>query len=223
MSDIASEKLQQLIDTLRSQQKWTNSQLLKLVKKLAITNADVSMYQRYNHNPKDSYGRNEIYTNEYFRVYLMSWDAADSTAIHDHGGTDWGCVQFFGEATHCSFSYDGEQLKMTDKSIIPNGEILPIVGDFIHLMANMGKESICTLHIYGMNTPTNNQEEQAKVFQPEKGRMVTTSGTAYLNMPMSAVLTSQEMPKMSQPDYQEYMNIVSPFYERIGESETVNI
>ncbi len=216
MSSIASEKLRKLVATLNAQEKCTNAKLLRLLEELAIKEEDIAAYQLYQHTQEESYGRNEIYTNERFRIYLMSWDAGDATAIHDHGGTDWGCVQFFGAATHCIYKYAKNHLTQTEKTLIPKGTIVPVVGSFIHLMANTGKESICTLHIYGRNTKATNEEEKAIVFQPEKGRMVTTSGTAYLNMSESEVIDTNEMPTMSQEDYQNYINIVSPFYKRLG-------
>lgn len=216
MQVVHSKKITKLIDTLNTRTKWNNTMLLELIANLEINEEDIRQYQSYNHNVECSYGRNELYTNEYFRIYLMSWDAGDATAIHDHGSTDWGCVQFFGETEHRLYSLEDEILKLKEKEKICSGSIVPVSGQLIHLMANTGTDSVCTLHIYGSNCPRQ-EDETALVFQPEKGQTVTTLGTAYLNMQESEIISRSELPKMFQADYQDYLQLITPFYKRIGQ------
>lgn len=217
-----SNKLKNLIETLNSKIKWENAEILDIMIELNICEEDIAQYQRYNHDLEYSYGRNEIYTNKYFRIYLMSWDAGDATAIHDHGNTDWGCVQFIGNATHRTYKVNENVLKMVSKEEISKGAIVSVEGNFIHLMSNLGIESVCTLHIYGNNKPKSD-DEVAVIYQPEFGRVVTTSGTAYLNMDKTEIVSEGKLPLMSQPDYQDYLQIITPFYERIGKGELLGL
>lgn len=220
MQAIQAAKLKELINTLNSRAKWNNKEVVSLVKDLEIGEETISAYQLYNHEPQYSYGRNEIYANERFRIYLMSWDSGDATAIHDHGSTDWGCVQFMGKAEHRTYQLEQDKLKRIKSSQIPAGTIVPVEGDFIHLMNNMGSKSVCTLHIYGSNIPRS-ENEVAIIYQPEWERLVTTSGTAYLNMDESEIITTAKLPSMSQADYQDYIQLVTPFYKRIGKEEVL--
>lgn len=220
MQNIQSEKLRKLINILNDSADWDNESVIDLVKKMKIEEEDVRKYQLYQHEPQYSYGRNEIYVNERFRIYLMSWDSGDATAIHDHGSTGWGCVQFIGDATHRSYKVEDDSLQLVDSGAIPKGTLVPVAGNFIHLMSNAGVESVCTLHIYGRNTP-NPENEVAVIYQPELGRTVTTSGTAYLNMDESEIVTKAKLPVMSQADYQDYIQLITPFYKRIGKEEVL--
>ncbi len=206
-------KIQILIDTLNAKEKWKMEELLSLLQELDIQESDIAHFQLYNHEKEFSYGRNKIYANTKFRIYLMSWDYGDATAIHDHGSTDWGAVQFFGEMEHRYYKYNDEQLKMVRKDAIAKGTIVPVQGSLIHMMANCKKKSVCTLHIYGMNSG-NCEEDKAIIFQPEKGQMVETTGTAYLNMSSDEILSTKEMTALSEVDYQDYMHLITPFYNR---------
>ncbi len=207
------QKIQILIDTLNEQETWKTEELLSLLKELNVQESDIAHFQIYNHEKEFSYGRNKIYANSKFRIYLMSWDYGDATAIHDHGSTDWGAVQFFGEMEHRYYSYNKELLKMVQKDTIKTGMTVPVQGSLIHMMANCQKESVCTLHIYGMNNG-NCEEDKAIVFQPEKGQMVETTGTAYLDMNDDEILSSQGLTALSKTDYQDYMHLITPFYNR---------
>ncbi len=206
------QKIQTLIDTLNAKERWKTNELQQLLEELNITESDVVSFQRFNHEKEFSYGRNKIYANKKFRVYLMSWDYGDATAIHDHGSTDWGAVQFFGDMEHRCYEHENEQLKMVQKEFISQGEIVSVKGSLIHMMANCQKESMCTLHIYGVNTG-NCEEDTAIIFQPEKQRMLETSGTAFLNMDEGKVLLNN-VPALSKEDYQDYLTLISPFYNR---------
>lgn len=215
MATLTSEKFNKLINMLNSRVKWDDDSIVSLVKDLEFEEQDVLNYQCYHHNTHESYGRNAIYENEHFRIYLMSWDSGDATAIHDHGKTDWGCVQFLGEAIHRRYELREENLVLCEADTISTGSVVPVNGNLIHLMANIGEASICTLHIYGNNSPNAAEEDFVSVYQPEFGRVVTTLGTAYLNMDKSKILTTSPMPKMTQIDYADYLKIITPFYQRI--------
>ncbi len=125
-------KIQLLIDTLSAKESWKTEELLPLLRKVNITERDIAHFQLYNHEKVLSYGRNKIYANRKFRIYLMSWDYGNVTAIHDHGSTGWGAVQFYGELEHHYYKYNNEQLKM----VLPVGAIVPVQGSIIHMMAN---------------------------------------------------------------------------------------
>ncbi|PVX49837.1 hypothetical protein C7377_1471 [Balneicella halophila] len=217
MESIASEKLKKLINTLNSRTQWNSASVVGVVEEMRIDEKDIYLYQQYTHDPKLSYGRKQIYANELYQIYLMSWNPGDATAIHDHGKTGWGCVQFLGELEHREYLIETNCLKLKEKDTILKDVIVPIDKDLIHLMSNAEEERVCSLHIYGNNNECV-EDKKASIYQPEFKRKVITSGTAYLNMDDNEVFSTGEMPDMSEEDYNDYLKLITPFYERIGKN-----
>ena len=89
-------------------------------------------------------------------------------------------------------------------------------------MGNSSKENIMTLHIYGSNTRKHNVSEGAKVFMPELHKSVTTMGSAYLNMKQDYIINEMPMNALSPDTLDDYLQLVTPFYERNNNGELLN-
>jgi len=209
-----SKPLQNLINEIKNQSVVDNPTLAEIVQSNKLTNKDIAPFVSYNHGNNESYGRKLIYDNGNFKILLMSWKSGDFTAIHNHGYTEWGSVYFFGDATHRLYEVDKDELKLVRKDNFYKGQIASVCGDLTHIMGNSSDENFTSLHIYGSNTRSNNVSADAKVYVPELQKIVTTLGSAYLNMTKDLVLTEEPLGKIKSDVLTDYFHLVKPFYER---------
>ncbi|PKP01894.1 MAG: hypothetical protein CVU14_04345 [Bacteroidetes bacterium HGW-Bacteroidetes-9] len=216
METAFSKNIERLIKDIKHQNYITNPLVSEIVESNRITENDVAQFVSYNHLPNESYGRQLIYDNGNFKILLMSWKSGDFTAIHNHGYTEWGCVYFFGEATHRLYSVTNDELKILQKDNFHKGKTASVCGDLTHIMGNSSSESFTTLHIYGSNTRNNDVSKDAIVYFPELDKEVTTMGSAYLNMDKQLILSEKPLIKVSDDVVSDYFSLVKPFYERNG-------
>jgi len=216
METIFSKNLERLIKDIKHQEFLTNPLVSEIVESNRISENDVANYVSYNHSPNESYGRQLIYDNGNFKILLMSWKSGDFTAIHNHGYTEWGCVYFFGDATHRLYSVSNNELKILQKANFQKGQVASVCGDLTHIMGNSSSENFTTLHIYGSNTRKSDVSKDATVYLPELEREVTTMGSAYLNMDKQLILSEKPMIKAGNDVIADYFSLVKPFYERNG-------
>lgn len=214
MNTVFSKKLESLILDIKHQQFLTNPLVAEIVENNRISENDVTIYVSYNHSPNESYGRQLIYDNGNFKILLMSWKAGDFTAIHNHGYTEWGCVYFFGEATHRLYSVSNDELKILQKDNFSKGQVASVCGDLTHIMGNSSSKNFTTLHVYGSNTLKNDVSKDTIVYLPELNKEVTTMGSAYLNMDKQLILTEKPLIKVSHEVFDDYFSLVKPFYEK---------
>jgi predicted metal-dependent enzyme (double-stranded beta helix superfamily) len=216
MKTIFSKNLESLIQDIKHQKFLTNPLVSEIVESNRISENDVASYVSYDHSPNESYGRQLIYDNGNFKILLMSWKSGDFTAIHNHGYTEWGCVYFFGEATHRLYSVTENELKIIQKDNFHKGQIASVCGDLTHIMGNSSSENFTTLHIYGSNSRKSDVSKDAIVYLPELEKEVTTMGSAYLNMDKQLILTEKPLHKVCSDVVADYYALVKPFYERNG-------
>ncbi|OIP84909.1 MAG: hypothetical protein AUK44_00860 [Porphyromonadaceae bacterium CG2_30_38_12] len=209
-----SNNIQKLIVALQNERKMDNLKVADLVASIKLNEKDIASYVAYDHRPSESYGRQLIYDNGNFKILLMSWKKGDFTAIHNHGYTEWGCVYFFGEATHRLYEENDDKLQLVQKDNFHVGEVASVCGDLTHIMGNASAEDFTTLHIYGSNTRQHDVSENAKVFIPEEQRVVTTMGSAYLHMDNQLVLSENPLKRTNKDVLLDYYALVKPFYER---------
>lgn len=216
MEKVYSKNLRRLIQDIKHQKFLTSPLVSEIVENNHISESDVAGYVSYNHLPNESYGRQLIYDNVNFKILLMSWKSGDFTAIHNHGYTEWGCVYFFGNATHRLYSVTNDELKILKKDNFSKGQIASVCGDLTHIMGNSGTEDFTTLHIYGSNTRKNDVSKDAIVYLPELNKEVTTMGSAFLNMDKNLILTEKPMINMNHEIVADYFSLVKHYYERNG-------
>jgi predicted metal-dependent enzyme (double-stranded beta helix superfamily) len=218
MSTEISNKIRKLINDIRYHSYLSNSLVADIVDSNQLNEKDIAPYYSFEHSENESYGRQLIYDNGNFKILLMSWKSGDFTAIHNHGYTEWGCVYFFGEATHRLYSVDDNELKLIKKENFQKGQIAYVCGDLTHMMGNSGTTDFATLHIYGSNTRRKDISKDAVVYLPEFDKEVTTMGSAYLNMDKKYILSEKPLLSIATDLLADYYNLVKPFYERNNHS-----
>lgn len=198
-----------------------NTSVLDIVTSANLSEKELSRYENYNHSKRESYGRNLILDTGKFKIFLMSWRVGDFTAIHNHGNTDWGCVHFFGIATHRLYNFENNQLKLIQKDFFVPEQNASVCGDLIHLMGNSGKRNFTTLHIYGYNKPENRDAINADVYIPEKKKVVQTTGTAYLDMKDDLIIEDKEFTSIDINTAIDYLGLIKTFFNRNNQTDVL--
>lgn len=204
--------LQEIVDILNTSKYWNTETLEKVLSDIKLTDEDILPYQLFDHDIKLSYGRNMIYDNDNFNIYAMSWLPGDGTSVHDHRHIEWGCVLFCADFSHRVYSFKNNTLALVQKDDIKKGSMEIVKPNLIHAMTNPGSEPIISIHIYGTNIPKINR--YATIYQPEFERKINTTGAAYLNINKEEILATKTLQPMSVEDYEDYISLITPFYER---------
>lgn len=191
--------------------------LCEIVANSGLSAEQFEPFHTFNHAPSASYGRRLLYSNDHFKILLMSWCSDDFTAIHNHGATQWGCVYFMGQATHRIYEKNNGLLTIKQKEGFEHGQIADVCGDMIHIMGNSSGKDFMTLHIYGLDAPADGAEELAEVFAPERNKVFFTSGEAYLNIPNELVKDEKECSGVEPETMADYLHLIQPFYRRIND------
>lgn len=192
-----------------------NETLNNLVLQTGIPEKDFETFRRFDHAENLSYGRQELYSNERFKILLMSWRKNDFTAIHNHGATEWGCVFFMGSATHRIYEMENSKLTLKRKDVFQSGQIADVCGNFIHIMGNSGTEDFLTLHIYGSDSDVPDNKSMAEIYSPEHNTVFYTYGEAYLNISNELIKGERYFDQIDPEALVDYLTLVKPFYERI--------
>lgn len=214
--------IQGIISELEQHDTINSNIISDIISKAKISQRDFDRYAYFNHPFSESYGRNLIFDNGNFKIMLMSWRAGDFTAIHNHGYTEWGCVYFFGNATHRLYEMVNGWLKLVRSDCFEKGQCAPVCGELTHLMGNAESKDFTTLHIYGSNTRAKNISDNAKVIVPEQKKIVTTLGSAFLNMKTDLVLSEYEFTNIDLETAIDYFHLVKPFYKRNNREDVIN-
>ncbi|KKM24840.1 hypothetical protein LCGC14_1601070 [marine sediment metagenome] len=198
-----------------------NNIVAEIVSDAKLSEKELSQYISFDHPNNESYGRKLILDSGEFQIFLMSWRAGDFTAIHNHGYTEWGCVYFFGEATHRLYKIVDDELNVVQKDNFHGGQIAAVSDDLTHMMGNENAKDYTTLHIYGSNVINSIVSENTKVYLLEFQKVVRTMGSAYLNMDRSLVLSEKPLLKIHQDVFLDYYSLVKSFYERTKQFEII--
>jgi cysteine dioxygenase len=208
--------IRKIIGELNQTPVLDNETLNNLVLQTGIFEKEFESFSQFDHSQTLSYGRQELYSNERFKILLMSWRANDFTAIHNHGATEWGCVFFMGSATHRIYEMEDETLKLKRKDVFQSGQTADVCGNFIHIMGNAGSRDFMTLHIYGSDSDSSGNESMAKIYAPEHNKLFYTDGEAYLNISNELIKGEQYFDQIDPDALADYLTLVKPFYERVN-------
>lgn len=214
MKEYLPSCIRNLVVELNNQVHIDNRIVAEILSETKLSEQALKPYFFINHPANESYGRKLIWDNGDFKILLMTWRPGDFTAIHNHGYAEWGGVYFFGDATHRLYEVENDELSFVEKTIFPKGQVASICGDLTHLMGNSGSHDMVTLHIYGSNTRKENVSQDAKVYLPEFQKIVTTMGSAYLNMDRELILSEKPFESKNTAVLADYFSLVKPFYER---------
>lgn len=193
-----------------------NKHLIKIVKESGIDETEFFDFTDYGHCPTKSYGRSTIYQDEHFGIYLMSWNPGDFTGIHDHGHTEWGCVIFFGTTDHRVYKVNGKQINLVRSEKVAKGSIVPVNKGVVHAMGNLSDKPFFTLHIYGSNKYNGTATEDAKLYEPDKKRILITKGPAFLNIESSFCKGKEDYGiEADENTLNDYHKITAQYFDRI--------
>jgi hypothetical protein len=144
----------------------------------------------------------------------MSWVPGDFTAIHSHGSSEWGAVYFLGEVNHRLYRADKNKIELVQKGIVPEGFIAPVVGSLVHAMGNLATKPVMSLHIYGLNRPKSNANDDSLVYELEKKQIRTTDGSAFLNISEELCKKTEKGIITNTETVTDYFEIIRSFYQR---------
>jgi predicted metal-dependent enzyme (double-stranded beta helix superfamily) len=216
------KSLKKIIAGIENEKNIDCSRLLELIKQNIPENADYLPFNKFEHPVCDSYGRNNIYEGKNFSIYIMSWAPGDFTAIHSHGLSDWGAVYFFSDINHRLYTASGNKVELAQKGIVPAGTIVPVSGDLVHAMGNLGKSPVITLHIYGLNQQKSNANDNSFVYEMEKKQIRTTDGSAYINIREELCKRTDKGIVSNAETVKDYFEIISSYYRKNKLTPMVN-
>lgn len=179
--------LKYIVATLKVAQELHPRRVAEIVSTANVKAQDLLPWADFEHSPADSYGRKLVAQGANFEVMAMSWLPGDFSAIHDHGHTQWGAVQIFGQAEHATFRIREQQLRTTARWQVQPGDILPVGHDLIHQMGNPTQQPFMSLHVYGFPAPIDNVTGDARIYDPVKGIIQQVDGGVFYALPAKEV------------------------------------
>lgn len=180
-------RLQTLIEQLQETRRLTPQTVTQMVQAAQISAYDLMRWADFNHPIADSYGRKMVFDGGHFEVMVMSWLPGDISAIHDHGGTQWGAVQCFGYGEHYIYQLKGSTLSTLESAPYSPGMVRSVSNDLIHQMGNAGDQPFLSLHVYGNGKATGNITGNARIFDLLEGTIQYTDGGVFFCLPDSDI------------------------------------
>ncbi len=209
------QAIQNIIKALqRPKQVLNNDLLIEIINNANISKEELLKYSTFDHCKTESYGRNTLYLNDNFGIYVMSWSQGDFTGIHGHGHSEWGVVYFLGDADHRTYKVEGNKVELDVAEVIKEGSAAPVCGDLVHAMGNLSQKPFITLHIYGSNSYKGTITEDSQLYEIEKNRIRTTLGPAYLNISDELCKKSKQGILTDEKTNSDFYSLIQQFYKR---------
>lgn len=172
-------QLQQLIHQLQENPYLSPAQTKTAVEQANLSATDLMPWASFDHPATDSYGRQLVFHGGYFEIMVMSWLPGDFSAIHDHGSTQWGAVQSFGQADHFIYQLEGDRLSSPESAPYKPGMVRAVDNDLIHQMGNKSASPFLSLHVYGCANASNSITGNARVFNLFENSIQYTDGGVF--------------------------------------------
>jgi predicted metal-dependent enzyme (double-stranded beta helix superfamily) len=204
-------RIQNAID---SNEKINAGRIKEFVELADVKKEDLLAYTDFDHPIEDGYGRKMIYDGGKFEIMAMSWNPGDYSSIHNHGYTQWGVVQVFGNAHHFIYQNKDGVLSFSKKEILTTGAITKVVNAMIHQMGNPSTERYMSLHVYGSNEKDGEVTADAKNYELEFDRVNHTTGGAFFNLPEEEIYDLEVGPNPSDDVFINYTKLMIDYYHR---------
>jgi predicted metal-dependent enzyme (double-stranded beta helix superfamily) len=217
-----SERLDKLAQLIRAENNMTVQLAAELVVKADIKVEDLEPFADYNHPPEDGYGRKMAILDNRFEIMVMTWNPGDFSAIHDHGYTQWGAVQVFGNVMHHTFSDSGDEFRIIKKEILVDGAVIRVSHPLIHQMGNVTSRPYLTLHVYGCDDYEGTVTADAKIYELENSLIKHTNGGAFYNLPDNKVYDISAMKPIERHTFVYYATLLLQYYERFDDDLIVD-
>lgn len=219
------KSLARLVDLLKERID-KEGKLSPLKTKEIVLEADVQVkdmmhYADFNHPKEDCYGRKLVFDGGCFEVMVMSWSPGDYSSIHNHGYTEWGVVQVFGNTHHFLYNLKDNNLSFAKKELLTKGTAIKVNNALIHQMGNATTEPYLTLHVYGSNVIDANITADAKNFDLELNRVAHTCGGAFFNLPDHVVHGIENGVTPTQDVFLHYSYLLMDYYNRQNQTDKI--
>lgn len=175
--------IQHLIELLQQNSNTTPRHVKYCIEQAHVSPEDLIPWADFNHPVTDSYGRKLVFHGGYFEIMVMSWMSGDFSAIHDHGGAEWGAVQCFGQADHYIYMVEKNTIKTLKSKPYTPGIIHTVTHDLIHQMGNPGDTPFLSLHVYGCTQNQTSITGNARIFDLLEEAIQYTDGGVFFCLP----------------------------------------
>ncbi len=184
---------------LEDKRSLSPSGMRRLVLDSGVQEADIQPWADYDHPVADGYGRRLIYQGPHFEIMAMSWKPGDFSAIHDHGHTQWGCVQVFGPAEHATFRMDNHEVTTLARWQMKAGEAIGVHHDLLHQMGNATDAPFMSLHVYGEPEGVDNVTGDARVLDLVASQIQYVDGGVFYHLPKTSINSTSPAPPADFP------------------------
>lgn len=213
--------VQNLLTAIKEEGKLTPFRAGEIVEKTNVSEEDLMEYADFDHAVEDCYGRKLVFDNGNFEVMVMSWNPDHYSSIHNHGYTQWGVVQVFGNAHHLIFHEKNEELRFSKKEYLSKGGVVKVNNKFVHQMGNGSSTPYMSLHVYGCNDRTEDITADARNYDLEFDRISQTTGGAFFNLPENEIYNFEKGPRPTDEVLLHYTNLLLMYYNRQPASEKI--
>lgn len=200
-----TSSLNSLVQALESNEISSCAKLRSVMTEADIKSEELLPWASYDHPVEDSYGRKIVYENQHFEIMVMSWNPGDMSAIHDHGNTQWGCVQVFGQAEHATFKVDEDEIYTLSRETLTTGQIIHVNHSLVHQMGNCAHQPFLSLHVYGIdsveNAPQQSVTADSNLYYAYESSIASVSGGAFFALPKESIDAKSKGPKADFPTY----------------------
>ncbi len=198
-------KLNTLVDFLKQKRDVKPVEIKAFLVDLKLDVSDLMPWADFDHPKHEGYGRKLVHQESNFEVMVMSWQPNDFSGVHNHGYTQWGAVQVFGNASHYIYKLDANNdISLARKESFKSGDIAMVNNALIHQMGNQTVDPYLSLHVYGTIDPCEEITGDSKIYEIEKGRIVETTGGAFFQLDESEVSHVSELTCTSEATIAEF-------------------
>lgn len=191
--------LQHIARALEKDRYLKPADMRRIVLQAEVQIDDLLPWADFDHPVTDSYGRRLIYQGDNFEIMTMSWAPGDFSTIHDHGYTQWGCVQVFGPAEHATFRMDDQSITTLARWQMKPGEAIGVHHDLLHQMGNATDERFLSLHVYGEPEDIDNVTGDARILDLEHQEIQLVDGGVFFALPPEGVKKTLPAPPADFP------------------------
>jgi SAM-dependent methyltransferase/predicted metal-dependent enzyme (double-stranded beta helix superfamily) len=180
-------------------------ELRRAVLDAGVREEDILPWADFDHPVADSYGRKLVYKEDRFEIMVMSWQPGDFSGLHDHGFTQYGTVQVFGEAEHAVFHVEEDTIRTLARWTLKPGEAISVSHSLVHQMGNPGDRRFLSLHVYGTPEPKPNITGEARVFDLHRQVIQRVDGGVFFALPPGDVVREEPGPEADFPTHLRYL------------------
>lgn len=194
------DSIRYIIQHLEDERTLKPAQVRRIILAAKVQPEDLMPWADFDHPLQDSYGRKLIYKGDNFEIMAMSWQPGDISTIHDHGYTQWGCVQVFGPAEHATFRMEDDQIYTLSRETMKPFQAIGVNHQLLHQMGNRTKDQqFLTLHVYGDLEDVPNVTGDARVLDLENETIQRVDGGVFFALPNSQIKKLEKGPKADFP------------------------